>query len=154
MRKEVILCEMSGNSEVINSGFDFLESINNLSRKVFIAFGLVHDPKFVVKFSSESGVLVNQNEFVLSRKSYISENNTEVYGVCGRDLDAWKGLIDDLSEESKKSDELAQSLLKSIKVQYKGDTFKHVSDLLNGGQEDLSSFMNQDGTHLKLAFIL
>src|SRR5690606_8205044 len=103
---DLILCEMSGNKEVITSGFKFLERPKNKGRKVFIAFGLVHDPSFVVKFNQEE----NQNEFVLSRKSFMSNIGTEVYGICGRDLEAWRQLIEDLSGDNEDSNRLASNL--------------------------------------------
>jgi len=102
----------------------------------------------------ELTLTIQQGEFVLSRKSYVSKNDTEVYGVCGRDLKAWRMLIDDLSDESTESDKLAESLLSSIKVESNIDMFKELCNLLNSEQEKLTDFMNKDGTHLKLAFIL
>lgn len=148
--KDFILCEMSGNKQVITSGFEFLENLKNRGRKVFIAFGLVHDPSFVVKFNQEE----NQNEFVLSRKSLISEIGTEVYGICGRDLDAWRELIEDLSGDNDDKYKLANNLLRSIKIQTSPDPFKILTELLNGKEENFVELMNKDGVHLKLAFTL
>lgn len=148
--KDFILCEMSGNKEVITSSFDFLERLKNKGRKVFIAFGLVHDPSFVVKFNQEE----NQNEFVLSRKSFTSDMDTEVYGICGRDLEAWRQLIEDLSSDNEDSHRLANNLLSSIKIQTSFNPFKVLSELMNGNEEDFLKLMNADGVHLKLAFTL
>ncbi len=104
-------------------------------QKVAILFGLYADPKQPIAGAPQEFASTPQRDFVFSRKSFVAEDGVEVYGVCGRDMDAWNGLMKDLAPTQNKPPHLVE-MLNAAQLQTTGtDPMEGIAATLNKGAQ-------------------
>lgn len=118
-------------------------------RKVAILFGLYADPKQPIAGAPKEFETLPQRDFVFSRKSFTTEDGVEVYGVCGRDLAAWNGLMQDLTPVQTKPPHLVE-MLNAAQLQTTGkDPLEGIAATLNKGAQHVEETLRSNNA-LKL----
>lgn len=135
----VITAVMSGNPQAYEDVLDLQRGITDTRlRKILIAFGLFSDSMVRMPGVDEP---VPQREFVFGRRNGRTSDGTEVYGVCGRSMSAWRTLIDDLSPDisgiKPKNAQLVANFNAAILLEMNIDHFKiFAGNMLLGDELD------------------
>jgi len=118
-------------------------------RKVAIMFGLYADLKQPIAGAPQEYATLPQRDFVFSRKSFTTEDGVEVYGVCGRDIDAWNSLMHDLQPQNNQPPHLVE-MLNAAQLQTTGDdVLEGIATTLNKGAEHVEETLRSQNA-LKL----
>jgi hypothetical protein len=127
------------------SALSFLnEASDVVQRRVAIIFGLFSDPKQPMPQAPSEMSALPQRDFVFSRHSFTTEGGIEVYGVCGRNLEAWQMLMSDLQPDSKGQPPKLVTMLNEAQHQVEGqDPLKSIAQTLNQGSAYVGSLLSQ-----------
>lgn len=134
-------------------GIEWLNQLDNsdLARRVAVIFGLFSDPTKPMPFDPNQ---TPQRDFVFSRQSFTTEQATEVYGICGRDLPAWQRLMSDLQPAADGSaPKLAAQLNAAQHVLTGQGALEQIATVLNQGSRAVLNLLEETKTTKLAAYL-
>lgn len=139
-KTQVIVVVTAGDEGAYADALAFLDGLDaSITRKVLIAFGLFEDaakplPGTPTDLKNAAGAPLPQRDFVFSRHHFVTAQKTEVYGVCGRNLAAWRRLMTDLTPKAGETTTHLAQMLNEAQVQVSGaDPLAQIATELNQG---------------------
>lgn len=148
--EHVVIVVTADQPEAHEAALEFLATkLAPTQRKVAILFGLYADPKQPLVGAPSPYTNMPQRDFVFSRHHFTLASGLEVYGVCGRDLEAWQGLMQDLKPNQGEAPALTK-MLNAAQLQVTGQPkLKALATLLNQGAATVEAELRAAGA-LKL----
>ncbi len=158
-KRQIIVIVTAGDVGAYQDALAFLDGLDSvkmgLTKKVLIAFGLFEDPAAPMpgapaELNKADGSPLPQRDFVFSRHHFGSALGTEVYGVCGRNLAAWKRLMKDLMPTADAAGMMAPpklvAMLNEAQHQIKAaDPLHQIADELNLGSAHVKELLAASG---------
>lgn len=148
--KTIVIATMVGDVAALEDALTVLHDTNlATARRSAIVFGLYADAKKPMP-GLPAGQTTPQRDFVFSRQSYTSPDGVEVYGVCGRDLQAWQTLMKDLVPVDGQVPALVKQLNQVIYTLPVADPLQTIAETLGQGPDAVHALLKEHNA-MKLA---
>lgn len=152
-KSQVVVVITAGAEVAHQEALDWLEARTEFQRKVAIEFGLFSDATKPLPYCTllQGEKPLSQRDFVFSRHSFETPTKTEVYGVCGRDLEAWQTLMRDIQPDGQGQPPLlVRQLNAAVHVLSGAEALQSIAETLNQGSSSVDKLLRSQAK-LKLA---
>lgn len=142
-KENVIVIETSGNQQALAASVLWINNLRSAltGRRAAIVFGLFSDVQAPMPFDPQQRP---QRDFVFSRQEFKTTEGSEIYGVCGRDLQAWQTLMKDLEPVDGQPPKLV-AMLNAAQLQVPGvDPLQQIATALNQGAAHVQDLLRQN----------